>query len=77
MAENRTSIFADKKKPPKPKTKESNNLNYYKNFLVNTENFFSKADPSNGSKSQRTFKLKEFATLEHTNPSYAELLLQE
>jgi hypothetical protein len=54
------SIFPDRKKSNiQPKKKESNNLNYYKNFLNNTENIFVKSD-GNGSKSQRGKKEKDF-----------------
>lgn len=54
------SIFPDNRKKFHPKTKESNPLNYYKNFLNNTETFFSKNnDTVNGSKSQRN-RLKDF-----------------
>lgn len=60
---NQTSIFKDKNKVTKPKAKESSKNNYYKNYLVNTENFFTKTDSGNGSKSTGAFKLKEFNNL--------------
>ncbi len=55
-----SSIFTDRsKKSTKPS--ESNSQNYYKNFFVNTENFFSKnSDPSSPKEGGGRFTFKDF-----------------